>query len=94
MVWPGVPLFASGAQRAAGVAGSGPLGEAFFLLLSWRPGPLPVPALFGPQLDLVNPLAIVLECIHFNLGLLGRGDGKPGVGRCVCEAKVLCLGIV
>lgn len=77
-MWPGVQLLASGTRGAAVVAGSGPLGEAFFSLLSWRPGPLPVPALFGPQLALVTPLAIVLECIHFNLGLLGRRDEEPG----------------
>lgn len=77
-MWPEVQLLASGTQRAALVAGSGLLGEAFFSLLFWRPGPLPVPALFGPQLGLVTLLAIVPECIHFNLGLLGRRDEEPG----------------
>ena len=71
-------LLASGTRRAV-VAGSDEWGEAFFLLLPWRPGPPPAPALFGPQLGLITPLAILLECVHFSLGLLGRGDGAPGV---------------
>lgn len=59
--------------QGAVVAGSSQEGEASFPLLSWRAYPLLViPALFGQLLDLVTSLAVVLECIHFNLGSFRR----------------------
>ena len=68
------PRDAQRQQRPPGVCPDPPPGQ-----LPWRPGPPPAPALFGPQLGLITPLAILLECVHFSLGLLGRGDGAPGV---------------